>query len=136
LSSPDITRHCFRDGCPHASPSQRHSGPLTHDDKATALIDDSLRVQVTIKTDGRFRKHLALGEKRIETLATDVVENAESNDDFEIVTNYDQRIGSNEIFLNEVVFIDSYGKSVKRADAWDHLEKFFNRLKKSGALEQ
>jgi hypothetical protein len=99
-------------------------------------IDDSLRVQITIKTDGRFRKHLSIGERRIEAFATDVVENAESNDDFEIVTNYDQRIGSNEIFLNEVMLIESYGKSVKRTDAWEHLEKFFGRLKKSGALEQ
>ena len=49
-------------------------------------FDDSLRVQVTIKTDGRVRKHLSLGEKRIEKLASDVVEHAETTDDFEIIT--------------------------------------------------
>ncbi len=99
-------------------------------------FDDSLRVQVTIKTDGRVRKHLSLGEKRIEKLATDVVEHAETNDDFEIITNYGQRVRPDEIFLSETMFIAGLGKSVKRMDAWEHLEKYYKRLRKAGALEQ
>lgn len=99
-------------------------------------FDDSLRVQVTIKTDNRVRKHLSVGERRIEKIATDVLEHAENSDDFEIVTAYGQKVRPNEIFLNEKMFIDSQGKSVKRTDAWDHLEKYYKRLKRSGALEQ
>jgi hypothetical protein len=45
-------------------------------------FDDSLRVEIVIKTDERSRKHLTLGEKRIEDMATDVVKNFEHDDDF------------------------------------------------------
>jgi hypothetical protein len=99
-------------------------------------FDDSLRVQVTIRTDGRVRKHLSLGERRIEKLAADVVEHEQANDDFEIITNYGQKVRPDEIFLSETMFIAAQGKSVKRPDAWDHLEKYYNRLRKAGALEQ
>jgi hypothetical protein len=77
-----------------------------------------------------------LGEKRIEKLASDVVEHAETTDDFEIITNYGQKVRADEIFLNEIMFLDSQGKSVKRSDAWEHLEKYFNRLRRAGVLEQ
>jgi hypothetical protein len=99
-------------------------------------FDDSLRVQVTIRTDGRVRKHLSVGERRIEKLAADVVEHAEANDDFEIVTNYGQRVRPDEIFLSETMIITAHGKSVRRTDAWDHLEKYYKRLRRAGALEQ
>jgi hypothetical protein len=99
-------------------------------------FDDSLRVQVTIRTDGRVRKHLSIGERRIEKLAANVVEHAEAHDDFEIITSYDQIVRQDEIFLSETMYLATHGKSVKRSDAWDHLEKYYNRLKKAGALAQ
>ncbi len=97
-------------------------------------IDDSLRVQIIIKTDSRSRKNLKVGERRIESLAANVVQNAETDDDFEIVTGNGQTIKQHEVFLSETVQIDSLAKSVKRKDAWDHLEAYFRRLKASGAL--
>ena len=87
-----------------------------------------------IKTDERARKHLTLGEKRIETMAIDVVNNFEEDDDFTIVTNSRQKIKANEIFVSEVVLIDAHGKSVKCQKAWDALMGFYVSLKKSGAL--
>jgi len=122
----------FHANCPEAE--RPLTGAANAEELWFSALDDSLRVQVTIKTDGRFHKHLSLGEKRIETLATDVVQHAESDDDFEIITGYNQRIRQDEVFVNEIVFIDSLGKSVKYADAWEHLGAFFKRLKKAGAL--
>ncbi len=98
-------------------------------------FDDSLRVGVVIKTDERSRKHLKLGEKRIEDMATDVVKNFEMDDDFTITTNTGQKIRANEIFINEVALIDAFGKSVKCQKAWDALLDFYGSLKKTGALE-
>lgn len=98
-------------------------------------FDDSLRVEVIIKTDERSRKHLTLGEKRIEDMAKDVVKNFEQDDDFTIVTNSGQKIKANEIFLTEVVLIDGHGKSVKLQRAWDALSDFYKSIKKAGALE-
>ncbi len=84
-------------------------------------IDDSLRVEIIIKTDERRKKHLKLGEKRIETLATDVVNNYDEDDEFVIVTNSGQKISAGEIAVKEVIPIDSFGKSVKCQKAWDAL---------------
>jgi len=97
-------------------------------------FDDSLRVGIVIKTDERSRKHLTLGEKRIEDMATDVVKNFEHDDDFTITTNDGQKITANEIFVNVKVLIDAYGKSVKCQKAWDALLDFYRSLKRTGAL--
>jgi len=98
-------------------------------------FDDSLRVEVIIKTDERSRKHLTLGEKRIEDMAKDVVKNFEKDDDFTIVTNSGQKIKADEIFLTETVLIDGHGKSIKVQKAWDALSEFHKSIKKAGALE-
>jgi hypothetical protein len=100
-------------------------------------FDQGLRVAITIKTDDRvMRKHLAVGEKRIEALARDVLSNFDQNDDFIIETQGGDKIRADEIFVKEVVFIDRFGKSVKCKKAWEYLERFYGRLKKSGALGQ
>ncbi len=99
-------------------------------------IDDSMRVAIVIKTDERVRKHLKLGQARIEKLAQDVVKNYDKNDDFVIETDSGQRISADEIFISETVLIDSHGKSVKVQKAWESLSDFYKELKKSGALEQ
>lgn len=99
-------------------------------------IDDSLRVEIIIKTDERRKKHLSIGEKRIEALASDVVSNYDEADDFIILTNDGQKISAGEVFIKEVCEIDSLGKSVKRDKAWAALETFYKKMKKAGALEQ
>lgn len=98
-------------------------------------FDEGLRVAITIKTDDRvMRKNLAFGEKEIETLAKDVLSNFDEDDDFVIETGKGQKIRANEIFVKEIVLIDSLGKSVKCKKAWENLEAFYNRLKNSGSL--
>jgi len=97
---------------------------------------DGLRVCLTLKTDARFRKGLALGEKRIEQLAADVVENSESNDDYVIITKTGQRISPNEIFMKTTVPIEVDGKTVNRDKAWKELVSFFKSMKESGVLGQ
>jgi hypothetical protein len=96
---------------------------------------DALQVALAIKTDRR-RKGLKLGEKRIQTLATDLIKHQEDDDDFVIITKKDQRIGPNEIFMKTIVEIDSIGKSVQRDKAWKQLHVFYQLLDDAGALEQ
>jgi hypothetical protein len=99
-------------------------------------IEDGLRVMLTIKTDERFSKGVAIGEKKIEMLAADVVKNQEDYDDYRIITGTGQTISPTEIFVNNSVLIDSLGKSVKRDKAWDELSGFYKTLNKTGVLEQ
>jgi hypothetical protein len=96
--------------------------------------EDSLRVLITIKTDGR-RKGLALGEKRIELVAEDLIKNQEDEDEFVIVTKTDQRIGPKEIFVRTKTKIQSHGKSVQKDKVWDELIKFYADLKSAEVLE-
>jgi hypothetical protein len=99
------------------------------------VTSDALRVMLVIKTDKR-RKGIALGEKRLKTLATNVVNNQEEDDEYTIVTKAGQRIGPKEILMRSTVLIDSIGKSVQRDKAWKELYAFYEVLESSGALEQ
>jgi hypothetical protein len=96
---------------------------------------DALQVGLTVKTDRR-RKGLKLGERRVQTLATDLIRNQEDGDDYVIITKEDQRIGPKEIFMKSTVAIDSKGKSVDRDKAWKELYGFYQSLDGAGALEQ
>ncbi len=96
---------------------------------------DALQVALAVKTDRR-RKGLKLGEKRIQTLATDLIKHQEADDEFVIITKKNQRIGPNEIFMKTTVEIDSKGKSVERDKAWKQLYEFYQSLEDAGALEQ
>ena len=102
------------------------------------VTPDGLRVCLAIKTDRRSgRGALALGEERIETLATDVVKNDGGDDyDYVIVTNSGQRITQEEIFMRTKVEIESDGKTVRCDKTWKELTRFFESLEEVGALEQ
>jgi hypothetical protein len=98
------------------------------------VTSDALRVMLVIKTDRR-RLGIALGEKRLKTLATNVINNQEDDDEYIIVTKSGQRIGPSEILMRSTVMIDSIGKSVERDKAWKELQAFYEVLESSGALE-
>lgn len=102
--------------------------------KPNDVTPDALRVMLTIKTDKR-QKGLALGEKEIERLATDVVRNNDADDDYVIVTNKGQRITPHEISMKSRVGIEADGKTVKCEKAWRELMKFFKELHDTGILE-
>jgi hypothetical protein len=99
------------------------------------VTSDALRVMLTIRSDKR-RTGIALGEKRLKTLAADVINNQEEDDEYVIVTKGGQRIGPKEILMRATVSIESIGKSVQRDKAWRELYAFYEALDSSGALEQ
>jgi hypothetical protein len=104
--------------------------------KPNDFTRDGLQVWLSIKSDHRFAKDFKLGEKQIENVAEDMVQNMEGDDDFIIVTKTGQRIGPNEIFMKQTVSIDGDGKTVDRDKAWRELSAFHKRLHEAGLLEQ
>jgi hypothetical protein len=100
------------------------------------VTPDSVRVALTIKVDRRFSKSLSLGEKNIEDLAADIVENAEAQDDYVVVTQTGQKISPHEIFIKSTVLIESDGKTVNREKAWRELSLFHTQLESAGVFEQ
>jgi len=103
--------------------------------KPNDVTPDGLRVMLTLKVDNRFHDS-GLGEKAIESFATDVVKNDTSDEDYVITTKTGQKISPKEIFLRSKVAIDGDGKTVSRDKAWKELINFFNQLKRNGVLEQ
>jgi hypothetical protein len=111
----------------------RHFKALVNRDKD--VTPDALNVRIAIKLDRRFTKGVPLGVKELETLAVNVLDNQGERDRFTIVTNADQRIGENEIYLRQTMAIDGLGKSVERSAAWKAVRKFYLSLEEAGALE-
>lgn len=95
--------------------------------------EDALKVLLTLKTDKRL-KGMALGDKRMRTLAADIVKNQADGDDYVIITKKGRRITQKEIFIRTTVEMDGHGKSVQRDKAWKELTTFYKSLYDSGAL--
>ncbi len=95
---------------------------------------------MVFKTDNRFgSKAVALGEKELEALASDVIKHVEKDHehyDYVIKTTNGQRITLDEIFMKSTVEIEAHGKTVQCNKAWKELIKFFEGLEESGALEE
>ncbi|HEV2161974.1 MAG TPA: hypothetical protein VGR52_07065 [Stellaceae bacterium] len=100
------------------------------------VTDDAITVALALKMDRRRTKGLKLGEKRIDTLGTDLIKNQEASDDYVIITKTGQRITPDEISIRSKVLIDAVGKSVDRDKAWKELNAFYKTFEESGALEQ
>jgi len=101
------------------------------------VTHDSLRMELVLKADKRFgRGDIKVGEKQIERLAVDVINNFEPEDEFVILTRTGQKITQKEIFIRAKVMIDSDGKTVNCDQAWQELRHFFVRLHETGALEE
>ena len=100
------------------------------------VTNDSLRIELSIKTDDRLRKHLTLGEKRIQTMAIDLVQNQQIDDDYLIITQDGQKVRPNEIYVRTAVLIDVKGNSVDRDVAWSKIYAFYKELARTGVIEQ
>ena len=100
------------------------------------VTQDFLRVAITIKVDRREKRHLSLGEKDIQLLAEDMINNAEDGDDYVIITGTGQKITPKEIFVKTSVLIEADGKTVGRDRAWDELIAFYRSLVAAGVLAQ
>jgi hypothetical protein len=103
--------------------------------KENDVTNDALKILLSLKVDRRL-KGIPLGEKRIEQLAADLLDNQEGHDDFTIITKSGQRISREEIYMRITVPIKGVGKSVDREAAWKELRSFYLSLEKAGALEQ
>lgn len=100
------------------------------------VTNDSLQIRLIIKKDGRMRKHLKLGEKRLELLAGSLLKNQESDDHFSILLDNNQVITPDEIYIRTKLPIPAKGKSVERDEAWKCLVAFYSDLKNTGILGQ
>lgn len=105
-------------------------------DKPYDVTPDGLMVNVGLRIDRRFQKHISVGYKTIEQIAADAVRNHHAKDDYTIITKSGQRISPREIFVRTKVSIDSQGKTVDRDKTWRELGNFYDVLKASGVLEE
>lgn len=112
----------------------RHVRALTGNEKD--VTDDALKAKLTLTVDKRRRKGVALGTKRIEDLALDLVNSEQADDDFVIETNTGGRITASEIYVRARVPLEKTGKSLHRSDAWSKLEAFYNQLRETGQLDE
>lgn len=103
--------------------------------KENDVTNDALRATLVVKVDHRFTRGMKLGEKRLSSLAEQLIKFQENEDDFIIVTKDDQRIAPDEVFMRSTVLIDKSGKTVDRDKAWNELARFYRKLESSGALE-
>ena len=104
-------------------------------EKPQDVSDDGLQVKLTLKVDKRS-KGLALGTKRLEAIATDLINADVSDDDYVIVTNGGERIRPKDIYVKSHVEIEAVGKSVSREGAWARLKEYYQELVRTGVLEQ
>jgi hypothetical protein len=100
------------------------------------VTKDSLQINLIIKKDKRVRKHLTLGEKELDFVATSLLENQEAGDYFSIHLDSGQIITQDEIYIRKKLPVLAKGKSVDRDKAWASLIAFYKQLKSQGVLGQ
>lgn len=103
--------------------------------KESDVTDDSLMVELTLKTDGRDKQHLKLGERKLEKFAIDLLKHQQKDDDFLIITKDGQKIGPDEIKVQKFSNITAKGKSVDKDETWKELLAFYNELCETGAIK-
>jgi hypothetical protein len=89
-----------------------------------------------VETDGRIRKHISLGEQRLEHWAVDLVQHEQPSDDYVIKTKDNQFIRPNELKVQKLCNVLVRGNSVDRDDAWKELLAFYGDLCDKGAIEE
>lgn len=101
-----------------------------------AQADDALRVAVTVKLNKMRKKSIALGHKKLEAIARNIIENREEEDEYTIVLEGGEKIKPKELVLRSQASIDRMGKSVVKEDAWSALYSYYQELFRSGQLDQ
>ena len=79
---------------------------------------------------------MALGEKRIEQIASRLVNEQDGTDDYRIVLSNGQTISQSEINIKNYVNMKQFGKSVDKDEAWVALVENFKNLVDNGTVEQ
>jgi hypothetical protein len=75
-----------------------------------------------------------VGEKRLERLATDIIDSEEADDEYVITLKDGGKIRPGEIVLRSIVDLPRMGKSVDRDEARDALTRYYMGLKEEGRL--
>lgn len=96
-------------------------------------IEDNIVVQITIKSDLRLRGAAIVGDKRLEYIAEDILDD-ETPSDYTIITKNDQKIRGNEISVSKRVEFRSFGKSINRVHAWEELRTYMTENIESEAV--
>jgi hypothetical protein len=104
--------------------------------KENDVTNDSIVVKLTLETDGRVRKHIQLGEQRLEHWAVDLVTHQEPGDDYVIITKDKQVIRPDELKVQKLCSVLIKGNSVDREHAWTELLDFYRDLCETGAVEE
>lgn len=97
--------------------------------------EDDVKISVVLKGSGRFRKGISVGHRSIEGIAQNLVEHAEQDDEFQIITRSGRRISQSEVYIRTKVAMEKSGKSVAKESAWEELTKLYKDLKHNGALD-
>ena len=97
--------------------------------------EDDVEISVILKGSGRFRKGISVGHRSIEEIAQNLIENAEQDDEFQIITRSGRRISQSEVYIRTKVTMEKSGKSVAKESAWKELIKVYKDLKHNGALD-
>ena len=73
------------------------------------VTNDSMRVELTLKTDKRSTQHLNVGERRIEEIAQDIITNEQPGDEYTIELEDGGTISPKELFVKSDVQIEGHG---------------------------
>lgn len=94
---------------------------------------ENLQARLIISFDRR-RKGGALAREELMKFADNVAR--EEDEGFVIETFSGERISGAEISLRKPVKIEAFGKTVPHQAGWSELEKYFQELSRTGAIEQ
>lgn len=113
----------------------RHLSAIFGKDERPAR--DNIKVGITLKTDDRMKAGKAIGERRLNAAAAELVQSDDDlSEGYVIVTRKGQRISQDEVFVRHRVDIERHGKSVNRDKACAALKKFHSELVKTGVTAQ
>jgi hypothetical protein len=71
--------------------------------------NDNLIVGVTLKGDARLKTGIVVGQKRLDTIAENIINTAEDDDNFKIRTRSGARISQDEIYIRGTASVEKEG---------------------------
>ena len=100
------------------------------------VTNDSLNIGLTIKLDGRSKKHIGLGAEKLHSWALSLASSESDDSEYVIILSNNKKITPDELKISKNVTLPVVGKSVDRAATRKVLVEFFNELSETGAVEE
>lgn len=111
---------------------------------------ENLNIKISLNFDGREARRKnkpigfgEIGRSRLNKTSEEIIKEYEAqpqldveDDGFKIVTMAGNIITPNEIRVSDSFSVNTFGKSIDKADAFDKLSSYYDKLKKSGVLAQ